>query len=163
MIPVVALVVSSCSLLISAFSLLISVDAWRRTARPVVAVAVKTHAGSNVAILYDLVVLNSGTMPAKNIRLIAEPISLSAAFGADATQDNKKGWLACFDIVIPALLNNERTTCSFGTTKANDTGFWKHGAIIDIEVVYEGRWRTHRDKQQLRILDTDSFTGHHWA
>lgn len=155
MVSVIALLVSACSLLISS-------DIWRRTARPVVAVAVKTHGGGNIAIFYDLVVLNSGTMPAKNIRLIAGSNSLAAALGPDATPANRARWLACFDKVIPMLLNNERTTCSFGTTMANDAGFWKHGAVIDIEVAYEGRWWTHRDKQQLRIADTDSFTGYYW-
>ncbi|OKO83750.1 hypothetical protein AC628_01195 [Bradyrhizobium sp. NAS96.2] len=101
-------------------------------------------------------------MPAKNIRLIAEPTSLAAALGPDATEDNKKRWLACFNAVIPVLLNNDKTTCSFGTTQVGDTGFWKHQAVIDIEIVYEGRWQTHREKQQLRIADTDSFTGYQW-
>jgi hypothetical protein len=156
MVAAIALVVSFCSLLIS-------LDVWRRTARPVVAVAVKTHAGGNVAILYDLVVVNSGSMPAKNVKLIAEPNSLAAALGADATPANRDGWLSCFDFVIPVLLNNDKTSCSFGTTEANDRGFWKYKAIIDVDVVYEGRWRTYRDKQRLRILDTDSFTGHHWS
>jgi hypothetical protein len=101
-------------------------------------------------------------MPAKNIRVIANPTSLAAAFGPDATQENKNRWLACFDAVIPVLLNNDKTTCSFGTTQVGDTGFWKYGAVIDIDIVYKGRWRTHREKQQLRILDTDSFTGYQW-
>jgi len=102
-------------------------------------------------------------MPARNVRLVAGAPSLTSALGFDATPGNKQKWLACFGAVVPVLLNNERTTCSFGTTQANDTGFWKYGATIDIEVIYEGRWRKYRDKQQLRILDTDSFTGYHWG
>ena len=61
MVAVVALVVSLSSLLIS-------FDIWKRAFRPIMApVAVKTHSGGNVAIMYDLVVMNSGTIPAKNV------------------------------------------------------------------------------------------------
>lgn len=155
MVPLIALIISTCSLLIS-------LDVWRRSARPTVAAAVRTHSGGNMAIFYDLVLLNSGGMPAKNVRLIADQTSLAAALGPDATEENRKRWLACFGVVIPVLLNNDKTTCSFGTTQVGDTGFWKYSAVIEIEILYEGRWRIHREKQQLRILDTDSFTGYQW-
>lgn len=157
------IVVSIVALLVSLTSLLIALDVWLRTARPLVAVAVKTHRGGNQAILYNLVVLNSGAMPAKNVRLIADAASLASALGSGSTADDKRKWLACFDITIPVLLTNDKTTCSFGTTQDNDSGFWKYGAVIDVEITYNGRWCKHRDKQHLRILDTDSFTGNYWA
>lgn len=155
-------VVSIIALLISLCSLLIAFDAWLRSARPVVAAAVKTRTGGNQAILYDLVVVNSGAMPARNVRLVADAATLASALGSDATTENKQRWLACFDTVIPVLLNNEKTTCSFGMTKAGETGFWKYGVTIDLDLIYDGRWRKYRERQQLRIADSDSFTGYHW-
>jgi hypothetical protein len=45
-------------------------------------------------------VLNSGTIPAKNVRIMPQRGSLAAALGADATAEKKQRWLACFDVVI---------------------------------------------------------------
>ena len=77
------------ALVISLTSLLISLDIWTRSFRPIVTVAVKTHTAGNVLISYVLVVLNSGTIPAKNIRIRAAENSLASAFGGDATAENK--------------------------------------------------------------------------
>jgi hypothetical protein len=156
MIALVALLVSLCSFLIS-------LDIWRRSSRPIVTVAVKTNAGGNQAILYDLVVLNSGTLPAKNVRINAEKNSLALALGGDATEPNKKRWLACFGEVIPILHPNEKTSCSFCTTQADDTGFWKYRATLRLTVTYEGRWWKHQQTQEIRIANTDSFTGYSWG
>jgi hypothetical protein len=151
-------------LLISFCSLLASVYFWRRSFRPIVSAAVKTHAAGNEAILYDLVVLNSGTVPARNIRIKATEKSLTSAFGRDASAENKERWLACFNQVIGLLQNNDRVSCSFGTTKVADGGFWKHNAAISITIVYEGWFgRKYNDKQNIQIADSNSFTGYSWG
>jgi hypothetical protein len=162
-------IISSAALAISFCSLLISFYFWTRSFRPIVTAAVKTHAAGNEAILYDLVVLNSGTIPARNIRIQAAEQSLAAAFGGDATPENKQRWIACFDQVILILQNNDRVSCSFGTTKAADTGFWKHNATISVIITYEGwfgskyfPWK-YEEKQDIRITDSDSFTGYSWG
>src|SRR5436305_490028 len=66
-----ALAISFCSLLISLCSFVFSVQHLRRSFRPIVSAMVKTHQASNVLIAYDLVVLNSGTLPARNIEISA--------------------------------------------------------------------------------------------
>jgi len=55
---------------------------------------VKTHLGGSATVAYDLVVLNSGALPARNIQIKAAEKSLGAAFGRDASQENKQRWLA---------------------------------------------------------------------
>jgi hypothetical protein len=70
-----ALPISICSLLVSFLSFVFSVHHWRRSFRPIVSVMVKTHQAGNVSIAYDLVVLNSGTLPARNVHIAAEPAS----------------------------------------------------------------------------------------
>jgi hypothetical protein len=82
--------ISSAALAISFCSLLISFYFWTRSFRSIVTAAVKTHAAGNEAILYDLVILNSGTIPARNMRIHAAELSLAAAFGGDATPENKR-------------------------------------------------------------------------
>ena len=93
------------ALLVAAASLGLSIYFWRRSFRPIVTVAVKTHTAGNVLTSYDLVVLNSGTIPAKNIRLAADDSSLTAALGGGATEEKKKKWLAAFNQTIPILQN----------------------------------------------------------
>jgi hypothetical protein len=156
-IAMTALVVSLCSLLIS-------FDLWRRSFRPIVTVAVKTHSGGNVAILYDLVVVNSGTLPAKDIRIQLSENALASAFGGDATKENKERWLACLNSVIPILHHNDRVSCSFGTTKINNTGFWKYDAKLHVTIKYRSwfGW-SYRGEQEIQIADSDSFTGYSWG
>lgn len=79
-IAIAALLVSLCSLLFSFFS-------WKRSSRPIVTAAVQTHKSGNQAITYNLVILNSGTIPAKNVRIKAAPDSLEQALGTDATPE----------------------------------------------------------------------------
>jgi hypothetical protein len=89
---------------------------------------------------------------------------LATAFGADASADNKKRWLACFNQVIGILQNNDRVQCSFGTTMAADTGFWKHNAVISIIITYEDWFgRKYNENQNLKIADSNSFTGYLWG
>jgi hypothetical protein len=152
------------ALIVSAISLGLSVYFWRRSFRPIVTAMVKTHDGGNVTIAYDLVILNSGTIPAKNIRIEAEKNSLASAFGGDASETNKERCLACFNQLIPLLHNNDRITCFFGTTRADDAGFWKYKANITITIFYEGWFgNKYSDKQRIQIRDSNSFTGYYWG
>jgi hypothetical protein len=113
--------------------------------------------------------LNSGTLPARNIRITADPASLNAALGRDASDANKERWLAAFDRTIYLLHNGDKVSCSFGTTQANATGFWKYDATISITVIYEHWFRPHwfrrrfKDDRKIRISDSDSFTGFQWG
>jgi len=155
-----ALTIAFCSLLISFGSFVFSIFHWKRSFRPIVSAMVKTHSGGNQIIAYDLVVLNSGTLPAKNIQITAEAESLNAALGQDASDENKTKWLAAFDREIYLLHNGDKVSCSFGTTQANDTGFWKYDATILITVTYEHWFRTgwrrqYEENQRIRITDSD--------
>src|SRR5258707_464645 len=132
-----ALAISFCSLAVSFCSFVFSVRHWRRSFRPIISVTVKTHGAGDVRIAYDLVVLNSGTLPAKNIRIIAEVDSLNSAFGRDASDENKRRWLAAFGRLIYLLHNGDKTSCSFGTTTADDGGFWKYDATISLMISYD--------------------------
>jgi len=149
---------------ISLFSAGFTYFVWQRSARPIVTVAVKEHQSGNVAITYNLEVVNSGTIPAKNVRIMTEQGSLAAALGADATEENRQRWLACFDRVIILLRPNEPTTCAFGLTKANDTGFWKYKAVIPVTISYEDWFGSkYAEKQNIQIFSSDSFTGYSWG
>jgi hypothetical protein len=132
----------------------------------------KYIAAAALAIIYDLVVLNSGSIPARNIRITANETAVTAALGMGATAENRERWLSGFKRTILLLQNGGRTSCSFGDTRASDTGFWKYEAIIPITITYEGwfdGWferffgKTHTETQEIQILDSESFTGNSWG
>lgn len=153
------------ALIVSAVSLGASIRFWRKSFRPIVTATVKTHSAGNETITYNLNLLNSGTIPAKDIKLKANMVLIDVALGVDATPDNKRRWLACFgeDIVIPVLHNGDRISCSFGTTKANDSGFWKYKASIPFVIEYSGWFGIrYSQSQEVNIIDSDSFTGFMW-
>lgn len=110
--------------------------------------------------------MNSGSLPAKNIKLSAKESDLNFAFGNDATQENQNRWLAAFseENEIPILQNGESIICSFGMSRPNDMGFWKYRTELPITVEYNG-WFGYRYSETLKVkfIDSDSFTGFLWG
>lgn len=164
------LLVSIVALVVSILALALSIFFWRRQFRPIVTAMVQTHHGGNDGIVYNLVVLNSGSIPAKNIKLLVrEHSSLEAALGAGADTKTRKLWLACFEpsTVIRHLHNGARTSCSFGLThREPNKSFWKPEAEFPIHIEYEG-WFGEKYQSDpaniLQIADSDSFTGGMWG
>jgi len=159
-------IVAIIALIVSFVSLGLSVYFWRRQFRPIITVAVKTAAAGNVSIAFDLQAKNSGSLPAKNIKLSANQLDLDSAFGDDATQENQTRWLAAFneENVISILQNGESITCSFGMSQPHDRGFWKYRANLPITVEYTGWFGCHYvDTQAVKFIDSDSFTGFLWG
>jgi hypothetical protein len=158
--------INAAALVVSLIALGMSLHFWRRQFRPIITAMVKTHAAGSSGIEYDLVVLNSGAIPAKNVWFEeADQAALSAAFGKNASESNKTRWLACFDKanMVPLLHNGAHVSCSFGNTEPQDKGFWKYGATFPITIHYQGWFgRTHVERNTLRIVDTDTFTGFMW-
>jgi hypothetical protein len=154
------------ALLVSLVSLAISIYFWRQSFRPIVTASVRTHTGGNVSILYNLVILNSGVIPARKISIKTDLSNIERFLGSDATVENRRRWLSCFDEnnIINILHNGDKITCSFGTTSSNDAGFWKYKAKIPITIKYEGWFgKKYSQEQDLIIIDSDSFTGFMWG
>lgn len=127
---------------------------------------VKTHAAGDLGTIFDLEILNTGSIPAKNIRLKAEQKDIDKALGKDSTTENKIRWLSCFEPenTISILHNNSSIKCSFGQSKTKDQGFWKYKAIIPIKIEYEGWFgEKYVQNQDIQIIDSDSFTGYQWG
>lgn len=160
------LAISVVALLVSVVALGLSVYFWRRQFRPIVTAAVKTRSSDSAAIAYDLVLRNSGTIPAKNVKLKEDGKSLAEALGRDATAENRDRWLRCFHMspAVAMLQNDDHASCAFVTTKAKDNGFWRYGAEFHIAISYDGWFGKHyEDAQILKIVDSNSFTGYHWG
>ncbi|CAD7387725.1 hypothetical protein VB145_14010 [Xanthomonas arboricola] len=154
------------ALVVSLVALVTSVYFWRRQFRPIVTAAVRTASAGSNCIAYKLEVLNSGTIPARNIVLHVDKAALSEVFGADATPENQTRWLACFtrEKRITVLHNGSRVSCSFGTTQSNDRGFWKTRAQISMTIQYEGWFgEKYVQAQTVEVVDSASFTGYMWG
>ena len=159
------ILIALAALTMSLLALGMSFYFWKRQFRPIVTAAVKTHSGGNNEIAYKLVVLNSGSIPATNIRLIVyDRAGLKAALGAGASEDNQNRWLACFheSTEIPLLQNGDKTSCSFGMTHMNpQQSFWKPQAMFPIRIVYHDWFGAKYDSDPLNMLqiaDSDRFT-----
>lgn len=162
--------IAAASFVLSIIALGVSFHFWRRQFRPIVTAMVETHYGGPDWINYNLVVLNSGSIPAKNIKLqVQDQASLEAALGAGADNDARKVWLRCFEpsTVIRLLQNGARTSCSFGFTHRDlRQSFWRAQAEFPIQIEYEGWFRKKYRKDLpnlLQIADSDSFTGGMWG
>lgn len=159
------IIIAGASLCVSLIALGISIYIWKRQFRPIVTAAIKTVKAGNVGICYNLVVLNSGVIPARNIKIIPNSSRLLEALGEDATDENQRSWLACFlpENRIDALHNNDHVSCSFGYTQGGDQGFWKYKGEIPITIKYEGWFgKKYTQQQIIKIVDSDSFTSFSW-
>jgi hypothetical protein len=159
-------IIAGCALVVSVIALGLSISYWRKSFRPIVTAMVKTHSAGNVVTALDLELLNSGSLPAKNIRLIANHDQVNAALGIDSSEENQRRWLSCFypENIIAILHNGERIRCSFGTSRENDGGFWKYKAELPITIQYEGWFgKKYFQEQVIQITDSDSFTGFMWS
>ena len=153
------------ALCISIVSLCLSLFFWNRSFRPIVTAMVKTSDSGNRGIFYDLEILNSGIIPAKNITLKVDLTSLENHLGKDAGDDNKDRWFSCFnnDNIIKLLHQNAPIVCSFGYSAPSDTGFWKYRSVFFVVIEYEGFFgKKYATVVELQIQDSTSFTGYHW-
>jgi len=158
--------IATIALVISILSFGLSVYFWRRQFRPIITLAVKTAASGNISIAFNLQVKNSGSIPAKDIKLSASQADIESALGNDASQGNRNRWLAAFaeENVISALQNGESITCSFGMSQSRDNGFWKYRAMLPISIEYYGWFGTrYSETQTLKIINSESFTDFHWG
>ncbi len=154
------------ALIVSACTLAASVRFWRRSFRPIVTAVVKTKTAGNMAITYNLVLLNSGTIPAKNVSISADSASLEASLGSGADSASRERWLSCFEgrSHIPVLHNGDSVSCSFGLTRGPDDGFWRYKSTIDVVINYQGWFGIdYQQPQKLHIIDSGSFTGFMWT
>lgn len=155
------------ALAVALIALAMSAHFWRRQFRPLVTAMVKTHRGDNTGLYFNLVVLNSGSIPARDVWFeVADRAALEAALGHGATEERKKDWLSCFATkdLIPVLHNGTHVSCSFGMTHGADAGFWKHAAEFPIRIYYSGWFgKSYIEEMKLRIIDTDTFTGFMWG
>lgn len=152
------------AILVSFAALIQSFYFWRRSFRPIVTAMVRTNGSGNVATVFDLVLQNSGSVPARNVTLhIADPSQLERALD-DASTEQRATYLSCFDseTIVPIIQNGAEISCSFGFV-AQAESFWKAEAALPITIRYEGWFgKAYVEHQTLKIVSSKSFTGYSW-
>ncbi|WP_159091600.1 hypothetical protein [Aminobacter sp. MSH1] len=150
---------------ISLVALLLSIHFWRRSFRPIVTAMVRSNKSGNLATAFDLVLLNSGSIPARSVTLhITDDRQLENALDK-APLDRRSRFLSCFlkGTKVPILHNGAEVSCSFGYVSQTDS-FWKGGAEFPILVRYEGWFgKIYVERQTLRIVSSTSFTDFSWG
>lgn len=151
---------------VSAFSFYFSVQSWRGSNRPFITVRVTSFGlGGNIATPLSLLVENTGTRPAKNVRLKVEDKKLEDIMLPSRTTEDFEAIKLCFSErgVIPVLANGNAVSNNFGLLKGPSEGTWTPNARIEITVSFEdldGRRFTHSNP--LLLADDRGFAGSFW-
>ncbi len=162
-----SLMVSLMAVAVSAVSFYFSVQSWRESNRPLVTARVTSFGlGGNIATPLSLLIENTGTRPAKNIRLKVESKVLANAMLPYTEDDlDVEAIKLCFSErgVIPVLANGKSVSNGFGLLQSQSEGTWKPEARIEILVLYQdldGREFSHTNP--ILVADDRGFAGSFW-
>jgi len=160
--------ISVSALLISLLSLLFQEFQWRRSNRPIVSAyicdAKEVRADSKVD-LFNLVLINSGPIPASNIRLQVKESDLKKIFSDVITEQEKEIVKVCFDEEsnVALLLNGEKAETYFGRSEHIGNGKCRgleYDAWLPVKITYyDLNKRKYKTKIKLKIRDSYGFGG----
>lgn len=159
------------ALVFSLISILWSWRTWRESNRPIVTVQVESVDDREGPIAYNLVVSNSGTRPALNIRMTVVEAHLLECISPNVASNPKMaGHLAgvkrCFssDAKIPVVLPGRSVSNSFGYSGTQTGGeFWKYGSSFVVTLEYiDIPGHRYCTNMPIVIRDTKGFAGGIW-
>ena len=132
--------------------------------KPLVIAQVCPLKSGNLATIFNLIVQNTGTATAKNIKLEIDKTQLEDSFASNTLKEKV---MDCFSDkgVIPLLLAGKSISNSFGviTTKP-ETSTWKSDPRLDIKIFYQDIDGNEYNHDILLKFDADdSFAGSRWA
>jgi hypothetical protein len=158
-----SLSISAAAFLVSIISFYYSRLAWNESNRPLVTARVSSLGmGGNVAIPLSILVENTGTRPAKNIRLTVNKTQLESALAAKESDTLRRQIEACFSDrgFIPVIANGKHVSNSFGVL--GDAPTWKEYRL-DVDVSYQDLdGRSFRHSLPLKIGEDAGFAGGLW-
>jgi hypothetical protein len=161
------LIIPGIALFVSMLSLYFSRKSWFEANRPIITVRVARHSGGNMATALDLIVENTGSRPAKNIKLSADDGDLRAAFVKDANETEVHYIKAIFTNrgIIPILANGRSAINSFGhLSRSTSQPLWVMHSRFDIQVTYHDlNDREYSYSIPIFIADDKGFAGGFWS
>lgn len=157
---------TAAAFLLSVLALIFTRRTWFENNRPIVTAEIVTHDGGNVAIMYNLLVHNTGTRPAVDVRILAEMQHLQAAIDPNSNESMKQTILRCFSEEgrIPLLHQQSKKSNGFGLTSShsNDNAL-VYKSVIPIVITYKDLYgKRYKVKQDLIVKDSEYFAGSGW-
>jgi hypothetical protein len=155
--------ISLVSVAIAILSFGFAIYSWQQANRPLVSVRIAAFSGGNNAITLNIVVENTGTRPAKDIRLIAKESDVLAALSASSEIPTDAQRCFFSNVSIPLLIHGRSTSNAFGHL-GHPPGSWKSGAEIPIKVIYRDLGiRRYSSKLRLLLADDAGFAQTFWG
>ena len=160
--------ISVSALLISLLSLLFQEFQWRRSTRPIVsAYLCNTFPNEKISSSVDLnlIIINTGTMPATDIRIRAKESDIKKIFGDEINEVDKDIVTNCFDNkrTTPLLLNGNKAETFFGHCEQINATSWKglkYDSWLPIKITYRDlNKRKYRTSIKLKLRDSYGFGG----
>lgn len=152
---------------VSAVSFYFSVQSWRESDRPLVTARVTSFGlGGNVAIALSLLIENTGSRPAENVKLKVKDEVLSKVILSNAEHEQMvEAIRLCFSErgVIPVLANGMAVHNNFGLLKGELEETWSPNSRFDVTLQYEDLdGRTYDHTNPLLLADDRGFAGSFW-
>jgi hypothetical protein len=159
--------ISIAAIIISIASLIFAKMSWYQSNRPIIVAYVEEHSMGVNSATFNLIVSNTGTRPAINIRLIATPNDIEKIFEEHIDQVTKNTIKNCFkkESEVALLKNGAKIVTSFGSfegTYPNRKGI-KYDAWLPIQIRYKDlNSKTFEESLSLKIRGLDGFGGGIW-
>ncbi|HEY0320444.1 MAG TPA: hypothetical protein VGC66_05680 [Pyrinomonadaceae bacterium] len=153
------------ALIVSVISFYFSVKSWRESNRPIVTVRVTAANGGEEGTPLNLVVENTGSRPAKNIRLTVDNEELEELLAEQVDEIWRKHITRCFSerAIIPILGNGKSVSNTFGWLSGNSKSAWRGEVRFNVQISYkdlDGRKYEHTNP--LLVADDTGFAGGFW-
>lgn len=160
-----SIAVSLAALIVSILSYYFAVRSWRESYRPIVTARVVTHSSGNIGAALNLLVENTGTRPARNIRLTVDETVLNEAFDPNSANRYREGVRACFSekFEIPVLANGASVSNAFGLISKNEQNTWQWQSRLPIRIKYEDLGgRKFKHDLNLFVANNKGFASGAW-
>jgi hypothetical protein len=156
------------AVIVSSFSLYFTRRFWLQTYRPIITAEIVENSSGVGAALFDLIVHNSGSRPAINIKLCAKKENIEKILSKNATLENKDRVIEVFapSNKIALLLNGKEAKTaffSFCNISDHNLDILEYESELPICIYYEDiESRKYKSKITLFIRGVNGFSGSIW-
>ncbi|MDP2265142.1 MAG: hypothetical protein Q8J70_01195 [Thiobacillus sp.] len=151
------MLISLISVSVAIVSLIFAMYSWKQTHRPLISARITSVGGGNMGIPLNIVVENTGSRPAREVRLVVKKHDVFKALPQDSQQSIPRDAERCFfsEKIIPVLANGRSVSNAFGRL-ALQTGSWRPGASIPLTIKYRDLGNRRFTSKLLLVLSDDS-------
>lgn len=161
------LAISTGALFASLVSLYLTRRFWLQSNRPIVTAFVDEHTAGNMVSAFNLVISNTGSRPAVDIRLHADADKISMLHGEGATEQMIEEVRRCFaeESTVALLRNGEDLSTAFGSFGVEKSSRQlNYGVQIPIVTTYKDlEGRKYESHMSLKVFVRNGFAGAVWG